>query len=57
MNVLFIGAHPDDADIWAGGMLLKCYNRGDKIFIAVMCSGNVGSDGKGARAEKRSCSL
>ncbi len=44
MNVLFIGAHPDDADIWAGGTLLKCYNRGDKIFIAVMCSGNVGSD-------------
>ena len=44
MNVLFIGAHPDDADVWAAGTLLKCRKRGDSIFIAVMTSGNVGSD-------------
>lgn len=44
MNVLFVAAHPDDADIWAGGTLLKCHKRGDKIFVAVLVSGDVGSE-------------
>lgn len=42
MKILAIGAHPDDIDIYAGGMLLKCAQRGDEIKMCVVTSGNIG---------------
>lgn len=44
MNVLAIGAHPDDLEFLCGGTLLKCKERGDKIFVALTTSGNTGSN-------------
>ncbi|WP_256756863.1 PIG-L deacetylase family protein [Cohnella sp. WQ 127256] len=43
MNVLAICAHPDDAEIWCGGTLAKYAERGDKVTIAVVTNGEVGS--------------
>ena len=44
MNVLAIGAHPDDLEFMCAGTLLKCKDRGDKIFVALTTSGNTGSN-------------
>jgi len=43
MNVLAICAHPDDAEIWAGGTLAKYAARGDRVTIAIATNGEVGS--------------
>jgi LmbE family N-acetylglucosaminyl deacetylase len=43
MNILFIGAHPDDLEILAGGTIAKCVQRGDRVTMAVATNGNVGS--------------
>ena len=44
MNVLAIGAHPDDLEFMCAGTLLKCRDRGDNIFVALTTSGNTGSN-------------
>ena len=33
-TILCILAHPDDAEIWAGGTLLKCIDNGYRVFSA-----------------------
>jgi len=43
MNVLAICAHPDDAELLCGGTLAKYAQRGDKVTIAVVTNGEVGS--------------
>lgn len=43
MNVLAIVAHPDDADIFAGGTLAKHADRGDSVTIAHMTRGEYGT--------------
>lgn len=43
MNVLAIGAHPDDIEMYCAGTLAKCARRGDKIFMASATNGNMGS--------------
>lgn len=42
MIVLFIGAHPDDIEIGAGGALLKHLKRGDKVGYIVFSRGEKG---------------
>ncbi len=44
MNILAIGAHPDDIEYNVGGTLLKYKKQGHKIFIALTTSGNTGSN-------------
>ncbi|MDD5017918.1 MAG: PIG-L family deacetylase [Eubacteriales bacterium] len=44
MNILTIGAHPDDADIWCGGTLRKYSEQGHNVFIAVVANGNLGTN-------------
>lgn len=44
MNVLAIGAHPDDLEFMCGGTLLMCKDRGDNIYVAMTTSGNTGSN-------------
>ena len=39
MNVLAIGAHPDDLDITCGGTLLLCAQRGDKVTMCIVTDG------------------
>ena len=43
MNILAIGAHPDDIEINCGGTLAKYAKQGHKIFTATATNGNVGS--------------
>lgn len=43
MNVLFVGAHPDDIETFAGGTAARYVERGDKVFFCVATNGNVGS--------------
>ncbi len=43
MNVLFVGAHPDDIECWAGGTAARYAQEGHKLFFCVATNGNVGS--------------
>ena len=43
MNVLFVGAHPDDIETFCGGTVARYHERGDKLFFCVSTNGNVGS--------------
>ncbi len=51
MNVLALGAHPDDVEILCGGTLLKYKKLGHKIYIALTTSGNIGSNEYESREE------
>ena len=43
MNILAIGAHPDDVEINCGGTLAKYAKLGHKVFTATATNGNIGS--------------
>ncbi len=43
MNILAIGAHPDDIEESCGGTLAKYAKLGHKVFTATTTNGNVGS--------------
>lgn len=43
MNILAIGAHPDDIEMQCAGTLALYAERGHKIFMGVATNGNVGS--------------
>lgn len=42
MNILAIGAHPDDIEIFCGGTMAKYGQQGHRLFHAVFTSGNMG---------------
>lgn len=44
MNILALGAHPDDIEILCGGTLALYEQQGHSIFIALTTSGNQGSN-------------
>lgn len=43
MNVLFVGAHPDDIESYAGGTAALYAEQGHNVFFCVSTNGNVGS--------------
>jgi LmbE family N-acetylglucosaminyl deacetylase len=43
MNILAIGAHPDDIEIHAAGTLAKFVARGDTVHMVSSTNGNIGS--------------
>ena len=43
MNILAIGAHPDDVEEYCGGTLAKYAKQGHKVFTATATNGNIGS--------------
>ncbi len=43
MNVLFVGAHPDDIESQAGGTAALYKEAGAKVFFCIATSGNIGS--------------
>lgn len=45
MNVLAVGAHPDDLEILCGGTLARYARRGDVVFMASLTNGNMGHPG------------
>ena len=42
MNILAIGAHPDDLELLCGGTLAKYALRGDKVYMCSLTNGNMG---------------
>lgn len=46
MRVMFIGAHPDDIELGAGGTLIKHIREGDEIFYVVLTKGERGGNPK-----------
>ena len=50
VRYLFIGAHPDDIDIWAGGFLLKLRKKEDvEITTVILTDGTAGTGGYDVR--------
>ncbi len=45
VDILAFGAHPDDAEIGCGGLLLKLKDRGYRTGIAYLTVGEMGSRG------------
>ena len=43
MNILAVGAHPDDIEEYCAGTLAKYASMGHKVFICTATSGNIGS--------------
>jgi LmbE family N-acetylglucosaminyl deacetylase len=43
MNILAVGAHPDDLELQCAGTLAKYAARGDQVFMAISTNGEVGS--------------
>ncbi|HQN04689.1 MAG TPA: PIG-L family deacetylase [Anaerolineaceae bacterium] len=43
LTVLCASAHPDDIELQCAGTLIRYVKEGHKVFMAVACTGNVGS--------------
>ena len=43
MNILFVGAHPDDIESMAGGTAALYAKMGAKVFFCIATSGNIGA--------------
>jgi LmbE family N-acetylglucosaminyl deacetylase len=52
MNVLAIGAHPDDVEYGCGGMLTKYAQKGHDIYLWIASNGALGGDG-GVREQEQ----
>ncbi len=52
MNILAIGAHPDDIEFGCGGTLIKYARKGHHLFLLVMTEGSQGGDPGLRRAEQ-----
>lgn len=52
MNVLAIGAHPDDIEYGCGGMLAKYADKGYAVFMFVATDGGLGGDPRRRRREQ-----
>ena len=42
MNILAVGAHPDDLEILCAGTLARCAGRGDRVTMLIMSDGSAG---------------
>ena len=42
MRILAVGAHPDDLELLCAGTLAKYADQGHEVFMAHLCSGNMG---------------
>ena len=43
VNILAIGAHPDDIEFGCGGTLIKYTQKGHRLFLLVMTEGGSGA--------------
>jgi len=53
LNVLAIGAHPDDIELGCGGTLLAHAARGDDVAMLVMSAGELGPQDENSRADEQ----
>ena len=52
MNILAIGAHPDDIEFGCGGTLIKYAQAGHNVFLLVLTEGSFGGDSNIRRSEQ-----
>ena len=52
MNILAIGAHPDDIEIGCAGTLIKYKQRGHKVYTLIMTEGQMGAAAEIRRQEQ-----
>lgn len=52
MNILAIGAHPDDIEFGCGGTLIKYAGKGARLDLLVMTDGSRGGSGRLRRSEQ-----
>jgi LmbE family N-acetylglucosaminyl deacetylase len=57
VNVLALGAHPDDIEFGCGGMLTKYAEKGHDVFLYVASDGGLGGDGTTRRREQTDSAL
>ncbi len=57
MNVLALGAHPDDIEYGCGGMLTKYAERGHDVYLWIASDGALGGDGAVRRQEQADSAL
>jgi LmbE family N-acetylglucosaminyl deacetylase len=57
VNVLALGAHPDDIEYGCGGMLTKYAERGHDVYLWVASDGALGGDGIVRRQEQADSAL
>ena len=53
MNILAIGAHPDDIEIGCGGMLIKAVKNGHSVYLYNITQGEKAGDPQQRAAELR----
>ncbi|HXU96159.1 MAG TPA: PIG-L family deacetylase [Candidatus Nitrosotalea sp.] len=46
MNILAIGAHPDDIELGCGGLLIKSARQGHNVYMYSLTRGGAGGDSK-----------
>lgn len=51
-NILFVFAHPDDAEIYCGGIIARLVEDGKKVRLVKMTTGNKGSRDERTTEEK-----
>ncbi len=56
MNILALGAHPDDIEIGCGGTLLKYARAGHHVYLMILTDGARGGDADMRRKEQLSSS-
>ena len=56
MNILAIGAHPDDIELGCGGMLLKAARQGHNIFMYTLTQGSASGDPEQRTIEQKESS-
>ncbi len=52
LNILAIGAHPDDIEFGCSGTLIKYCRKGANIYLLVLSDGSLGADPDVRRAEQ-----
>ena len=53
MNILAIGAHPDDIELGCGGILLKSAKQGHNVFMYILTRGAASGDPLQRTTEQR----
>lgn len=52
MNILAIGAHPDDIEFGCGGTLIKYAAKGHNVYLLVLTTGSIGGDPETRKKEQ-----
>lgn len=53
MNILAVGAHPDDIEYGCSGSLIQFANHGHNVFMLICTGGEAGGDSSVRRAEQQ----